>query len=851
MGASPYYCCSQDDRFGWSANIRRYILSSGNAAVDGIFARAGRQPPGENRQQKPGISTSVQKRAMSYIQSRNRSKGMYVSDTERMAFLKNHVALFGDFSDDSLAALIDQAREITFEPNEAVIEFGEEGRFLGILLEGSAEVSVVDDSGERHRMATLGAGDIFGEMSLMTGDKTAADVIGLTRCKALLVPADLFAEAIMTKPGAIRILSRLITDRARTGDYGLTGRELEAASMRKQNDPYGLSLKTDTPLVLLVINCGSSSLKYATFDTANPSRSVRGQIERIGSDAMNHTMQYDGRTSARQCGPGNQADAFTEMLAALTGPETRVISSPNQIAAVGHRVVHGGDQFSGAAVIDDAALEKIDSLSWLAPLHNPVNAAGIREARRVFPNAEHIAVFDTAFHHTMPPYAYLYGLPYELYQKHHLRRYGFHGMSHLYVSLCAARFLSRPFNELEIISAHLGNGASLCAIDHGRSIDTSMGMTPTQGLVMGTRCGDVDPAALLHLMRAEGMSAPDVERMINYDSGLKGLSGLSNDMREIERAAQTGDHRALLAFKTFCYQIRKYIGAYTAAMQGLDVVIFTGGIGQGSAAVRSLACQRLDYMGIIIDEARNRAADGFAEITDIAAADSPVRILVIPTDEERMIARETLRTITTARRTTNLHARPAMPVPIEISAHHVHLSQEHVEALFGADHQLTPLQELSMPGQYACKEQVSLIGPKGRVERVRILGPVRGKTQVEIAMTEQFALGVHPPIRESGDLENTPGITLESSAGSVTIDKGVICAMRHIHMPPEDALRFGLKDRDMVRVRIEGDRELLFGDVLVRVRPDFALAMHLDTDEANAANIRQGMTGYIDSVQDA
>jgi len=324
---------------------------------------------------------------------------------------------------------------------------------------------------------------------------------------------------------------------------------------------------------------------------------------------------------------------------------------------------------------------------------------------------------------------------------------------------------------------------------------------------------------------------------------------LTNDMREIEAAARKGHHQALLAYKTFCYQVRKYIGAYVAVMQGLDAVVFTGGIGQGSAGVRSLSCQGLGYMGIRIDEEKNRKADGFRNITDISIDGSPVRVLVVPTDEERMIARETIRTVSSSYIAEILAAQKNTPIPVEVSAHHIHLSIDHIHILFGAGHQLTPVHELSQPGQYACKETVNLIGPKGRVERVRVLGPARGESQVEIAMTEQFKLGIDPPIRESGDLENTPGVVLEGPAGSVTLSKGVICAHRHIHMSTEDALRFGLRDKVKVRVRIGGVRELIFGDVLIRVHPDFRLAMHIDTDEANAANIETGVSGFIEAMQ--
>jgi len=283
-------------------------------------------------------------------------------------------------------------------------------------------------------------------------------------------------------------------------------------------------------------------------------------------------------------------------------------------------------------------------------------------------------------------------------------------------------------------------------------------------------------------------------------------------------------------------------------MGGLDTVIFTGGVGQGSAVIRALALQGLECMGITLDDKCNREANG-EKIASISTDDSKVAVMVVPTDEERMMAREALRALSRSYITRVLEVQKQQPFLVEISAHHIHLTQEHVEALFGKGHQLTKHADLSQPGQYACKEQLTIVGPKGRVERVRILGPARKYTQVEIAMTEQFKLGIHPPIRESGDIADTPGCTLESPTGSIRIDSGVICALRHVHMSPDDALRYGVRDKSFVRVRIGGDRELIFGDVLVRVDPTFKLAMHIDTDEGNAANVKTGARGYIDGIQ--
>jgi acetate kinase len=518
---------------------------------------------------------------------------------------------------------------------------------------------------------------------------------------------------------------------------------------------------------------------------------------------------------------------------------------------VGHKVVHGGPSHGGVAVINEEVIEQIEAGSAFAPLHNPPNLAAIREARELMPEVPQVAVFDTGFHQKMPIQAYLYGLPYELYDKDRIRRYGFHGISHHYVALQAASFLRRSFRGLKLITCHLDDESSICAIDHGRSVDTSMGLTPLEGLIMGAKCGDLDPSVVIHLIREKGMSVDQVDEMLTQQSGLKGLSEISADFRELEDAASRGEHRAIVAIQVFCYRIRKYIGAYISAMSGLDALVFTGRIGEGSSWVRSLACQGLSYVGIQIDEVLNKTVPPRpTNVTDISEEGVPVSVLVIPTDEERMIARETIRALGYQNVAEVIRQQESKEIPIEVSAHHIHLSREHIDTLFGRDYELAYRADLSQPGQYACEETLDLIGPRGRVERVRILGPLRSQTQVEIAMTEEFRLGIKAPIRASGDLEGSPGITLAGPRGIVDTPQGVICSVRHIHMSPEDALSFGLKDRDICMVRVEGDRTLVFGDVLVRVSPDYRLAMHIDTDEGNAANIRTGMIGHMIGVQD-
>ena len=761
-------------------------------------------------------------------------------------FLKQSVGVFKGFPAERLQKLVDGSRTRSFEANEVIVHQGAEAAHLGVVLSGTVSISAAGDRGVAQSLGQLKAGDTFGEMSLMTGDPTPADFIAASQCEVLLVPVSLFQSMIVAEPGAVQHISRTIAERMKS----VLGDPAKArAALQKGNDPYGLQLKGERPEKILVVNCGSSSLKYCFYDTTDEKRQARGAVERIGIDGTKLKHRGPKGEAIRELPKASFADAIKAMIAELTSKESGVISGAGEVSVVAHRVVHGGEKFTEATLITDDVLAQIEALNPLAPLHNPSIVAGIKEMRKLFAAVPHVAVFDTGFHHTMPAYAYLYGLPYELYEQKKVRRYGFHGSSHSYVTLRAAQFLKKRPNELRLVSCHLGNGSSICAVDHGRSVDTSMGFTPLEGLIMGTRCGDLDPGVVGFLEREGKMTVAQIEDTLNKKSGLLGLSGVSSDMREMLKAADEGNQRALLALKTFCYKVRKYIGGYVAAMGGLDAVLFTGGIGQGSAEVRALAMQGLECMGIKFDAKRNREAKGFDEVCRITTDDSKVAVLVVPTDEERMMAREAMRAISRSYITKVLEAQQKQPFLVEISAHHIHLTQEHVEALFGKGHQLTKHADLSQPGQYACKEQLTIVGPKGKIERVRVLGPPRKYTQIEIAMTEQYKLGIAPPVRESGDIADTPGCTLESDQGSVKVDKGVICALRHIHMTPADALSYGVRDKSTVRVRITGDRQLVFGDVLIRVDPSFALAMHIDTDEANAASVQNGAQGFIDGIQ--
>lgn len=588
---------------------------------------------------------------------------------------------------------------------------------------------------------------------------------------------------------------------------------------------------------ILVINCGSSSLKADILNSQTGARLASLRVERIGTAGCSARLNGGASQALTAAGHGEALDALLDELLGHGG---------DRIAAVGHRVVHGGAQFDAPVRIDEDIEDAIEALSSLAPLHNPANLAGIRAARRLLPDVPHIAVFDTAFHATLPRRAQQYALPQALVEKHGIRRYGFHGPSHGWVAGRAAQFLESDVRDLRIITCHLGNGASVCAVEGGRSVETSMGMTPLEGLVMGTRSGDVDPGILLTLAREEGLSIDELDTLLNRQSGLSGLSGVGNDLRDIEERAAAGDERCRLALHVFAHRLRKYIGAYAAVMGGVDAIVFTGGIGQNSALIRHRVAQRLEFLGARLSEDRNRDAlvDAGQPVAEISSPRSRVSVLVVQTDEEHAIAKDTAQLVQHSDR-----VQDELRIPIAVSARHIHLTQEAVEALFGEGHQLTHYKDISQPGQYACVEKVDLIGPRRTIKGVRVLGPTRPGCQVEVSRTDEFALGLDAPVRNSGDIKNSPGITLEGPAGRLTLKEGVICARRHIHMAPEDAERFGVNDRDVVEVKVNSEgRDLTFGDVLIRVSSKYKLEMHIDTDEANAAEVRPGMQGLLAST---
>ena len=390
---------------------------------------------------------------------------------------------------------------------------------------------------------------------------------------------------------------------------------------------------------VLVLNCGSSSIKYKLYDMDSLSVMAAGGIEKIGLPGAFLKTKKPIEEKILNDIPTH--DEGLEMIfKSLTDPEKGVLKSLDEIDAVGHRMVHGGEKFNQSTILTDQVLEEFVACSELAPLHNPANLKGVKAVAELMPNMVQVGVFDTAFHQTMPDYAYMYALPYELYTKYHVRRYGFHGTSHRYVAQRVCDFLGCDIKDKKIISCHIGNGASVAAVKYGKCVDTSMGLTPLEGLMMGTRCGDIDAGAVTYIQKKLNLDADGVSNPLNKESGVAGFSGLSSDMRELEAAEQNGDPHAILTLKMYNYRIKKYTGAYAAAMNGVDIIVFTAGVGENQYGVRSGVCQDMDWLGIKLDLAKNDSVRGEEAI--ISTPDSKVTVCLIPTDEELMVATDTM-----------------------------------------------------------------------------------------------------------------------------------------------------------------------------------------------------------------
>lgn len=394
---------------------------------------------------------------------------------------------------------------------------------------------------------------------------------------------------------------------------------------------------------ILILNAGSSSLKYQLIDMDGEKLLAKGLVERIGIEGSHINQKANGQVFDATAPMANHTEGIQWMLKALLDPEKGALKSMDEIGAVGHRVLHGGERFTASVLVNDEVKEAIKANIPLGPLHNPANLMGIEACEKVMPGTPNVAVFDTAFHQTMPPKAYLYGVPMEYYEKLHVRRYGFHGTSHRYVSKRVCEFLGVDRSKTRVITCHLGNGSSMCAVENGKCIDTSMGITPLEGVIMGTRSGSMDPAVVQYICNDEHISVDEMLTICNKKSGLLGISGLSSDMRDIDKAADEGNERAIIARDMLVYGIRKYIGSYAAAMNGVDVIVFTAGIGENNCALRERVMQGFEYLGAKLDPAKNA---GCREEAVISTDDSKVKICVIPTDEEIVIARDTLCIVT-------------------------------------------------------------------------------------------------------------------------------------------------------------------------------------------------------------
>ena len=547
-----------------------------------------------------------------------------MSDIDLKQFFLEQVPLFSSFSAEKIEEILTRSRLATFEGNEAMLETGDETQHFGVMISGHAEVSTSDNTGSRHVVAQLGPGDVFGVMALLTAEKIAADVIAGNRCFVLLVPQTVFASHILANPKAVAYLSRQLAERTRAMTASEKAEQLGGSGL--------LALHSAQAGKVVALNVGLQQIHFGIYDTRESGADILGVVEAADTPAAHLTVRVGPQQKTLQCSEFRLSGLFAAITEATALLGQAFTFHPADVVAIGHRVVHGGNRFASAVVITPEVIADIETLATFAPLHNPANIAGIRAAQKAFPNVPQVAVFDTAFHQTLAPYAYLYGLPYELYKQHGIRRYGFHGLSYEYI----AQALSETAPEIaegRVIVAHLGSGASMCALQGGRSVETTMGFTALDGLPMGTRPGQLDPGVVLHLIEEKGMTPAEITRLLYREAGLKGLSGISSDMRDL---LTSPDPRAALAIEHFAYRCGLHAGQLAAALGGLDAFVFTAGIGEHSPEIRARIAARLAWLGAEIDPAANAAG-----ATCISTPASRLPILVIPTDEERMIARHT------------------------------------------------------------------------------------------------------------------------------------------------------------------------------------------------------------------
>jgi acetate kinase len=752
----------------------------------------------------------------------------------------SQIPLFAGFSPQELEHIVGRSEAKSYRPGERIIHAGEPGSFLGVPLEGIAQAESRGPDGERSVLGEIPVGQYFGEIALVSGGPATADVVAGTHCTVLQIPYRVMSEALSVHPQAMRDMAKTITDRlVRTA--GTQPRPRAAVAHRREPEVRAASTR------LLIVDCGDASLAYQYYHTDNEMSNVWGVVEGIGSSAARHVSCALRLEETLPAGP-TLADAAQSVIERLTSGPSAPLKTIGELTAVGHRVRHGGETYSQATLVDGSLVGDIASVTEFVCPENGSCLAGMEAFRRLLPGTPQVAVFDTAFFATMQPRAFLYGVPYEWYEQQGVRRYGRSGLAHQQAALLASAHLQQPLDALNLITCHIERAPSVCAIRHGRAIDVTGGFSGLEGPPGAATCGDIDAGLMGQATALCGGDPREVVRALTERGGLLGISGTSGGFADLLRAAGNGDERAELALDVFCYRLGKEFAAYSALLGETDAVVFTGAAGTTLPALRARTCSSLDGIGLELDDELNRAPSPDARgVSDVSLPHSSARILIAPTDESRMAASLTAEAIGRGEVSHAILAK-RRPIPIGISAHHVHLSQAHVEALFGPGRELTFKLPLTQPGQFACEETVDLVSSKGRVSRVRVLGPARNATQVEISRTECFSLGIQAPIRMSGDLSATPGIRIEGSAGAVEIEEGVICARRHLHASPEEALMLGLRDKDEVSIRVTGERPVVFGDVAVRVHPEYRLDVHVDTDEANAARLDRGAVGYVENV---
>ncbi len=753
--------------------------------------------------------------------------------------------LFLHFPPETLDTICAGSEVRQYESGETILRRGEPGRFLGVIVEGLAQAQTPDGSGGWDAVHELAEGDHFGEASLLSGDPVSEEIRAVIPSQVLLVPYDVMFTALATQPEALRHMARIATQRMRGVPAAAPVSERAVSGTGPTSAGHGPHA---TDARVLVVEAHPTRLLYSYMDVNREVDDRHGSVEGLGEKRARH-MSKSLRGKSMLVIRGTPEEAARSILATLSAA-VETLPSPQDLTVIAHRFTYGGEAHRGPAVIDEPTLAKMRETlpsAWPETLPSVETAEMLL---RLAPDVPQVAVFDTAFHQTLPPQAYLYGLPYELYRESGIRKHGSHGLSHHQVALLAAAHLGGRVEDLRLVSCCMGRKTlSVCAIDRGRSAEVSSGLADRGGLLGPGWAGDLSPSIVFRIARERGFSIEQAEAWLGEQSGLCGLAGVSGDLGTVLEAAREGSSRALLAADLFAHNVRKHIGAYLAVMGGLEAIVFTGPLGATDPEMRERICERLSGLGINLDPSLNRAPKGDTMgVCRLSPPWSPVHVLVAPTNPYRMAASEALRALGRGALAAGIWAR-RRPIPISISAHHVHLTQEHVEALFGAGYELQMRGQLSQTGQFAAEETVTLEGPKGLVERVRVLGPVRPVTQAEISRTEAYKLGIDAPIRPSGSLEETPGVTLEGPEGTISVDHGVIIAARHVHMSPEDALHFGVRDREHISVRVEGGRGMTFRDVLIRVHPDFRLDMHVDTDEGNAAELTPDSVGYMEGIE--